>query len=71
MRSTLPIGTRVEIKSLVWGESDIPLYKENLIGMVGEVSGHDDDHYTPPNIIYVEEMGIAYFLPTECLEVIA
>ena len=68
MDARIEIGCRVRVKSLTWGEGDRPLYLFDLIGKTGRVVGHDNDRYTPPNIVEIE--GDQYFLPSECLEII-
>lgn len=85
MWKTLPLGTKVKITGVHWGCGGSPncshintccgrLYDDKIINMYGEVVDHEDDFYTPPNIIRVlpavAGQPDSYFLAAENLEVI-
>lgn len=67
-RKKIKIGTMVKVISEFWGESDKQLYSGKLMDKSGIVIEHDDDMYTPPNVVEIE--GVGYFLPSECLQIV-
>jgi hypothetical protein len=66
----IPVDTRVAVIGLRWGESDSLLYDASLIGKTGKVVDHEEEYYTPNNVVEIDGGEYSYFLPNECLKII-